>query len=178
MADWPNELLFPDDTPHISPTDQCSIGAVTGNLVEPISQTWLNANFAVYVPFRLNKSVSIITAFVINGAVASSGVCVGIYDADGVRLLTTGSTNASTVSTLQTITTAATMIGPGLFYMGLSCLTSTQTIFSTASPNVQALRALGLATQQTAFPLPSTATFATISSSVVPAFGFTCRSSL
>jgi hypothetical protein len=180
MSDWPYSPSFPDGYGHITPLGFESIGAATGNLAIPASATWLNSTCAVFVPFRISRSIQLSQGFVFNGATATGAWCVGVYDSNGTLICSTGSTTQTTISVVSsaviyTATVSSPTIGPGLFYLGMSANSSTATYWS-AALNVQFCKVIGLATMQAAFPLPATATFATISSGIIPYCGVTVRS--
>ena len=173
--DWPYSISFPNDCPHVTPLDQCSIGTITGTLGVAASGTWLNANLAIYVPFRLSRSMVVTNMFAFNGATALGSTDLGIYSCDGVRLVHTGSTGQITINSITTVNVTSTIIGPGLFYMAMSQSLSTSTYFRSAL-TAQFSKVVGVATQQTAHPLPTVAVFGTVSGAYIPMFGLTCRS--
>lgn len=174
--DWPYNYVLPTDDPTINPNDQCSIGSVVGTIGAAGSATWLNANLAIYVPFRLNHSIVAINMFAFNGATAATSTDLGVYDEYGVRLFHTGSTTQVTINSVTTIAITSTILGPGLFYMAMSQSGSSSTYFRSASLTAQFSKVVGIATQQTAHPLPTVAVFATASAAYIPMFGLTVRS--
>lgn len=156
----------------------CSLGA-------PASAVWPTANKALFVPFRLQRPVTIADLWLYNGATASGNVCLGIYtgDVNPVRLLTTGSVVQGTVAVIQNFDLTATFsevqrtIGPGLFYWATSIDNGTATI-RRFSANASTVRMLGVQEMASAFPLPATATLAVLTTGTIPDAGHTTRPSL
>lgn len=177
--DFPYAIAFPNDCPHVTPLDQTSLGSVVGTIGAAASATIPVNGLAYYIPFRLTRTMVAVNAFVMNGATLATTnmIDIGIYSADGIRLVRTGTTAmASTpANAIQTIPLASTTIGPGLFYIAISATVTTTTWFRSAL-SAQLCKVVGMATQSTCSPLPTVATFATASAAVVPMFGITCRS--
>ncbi len=80
---------------------------------------------------------------------------VGLYDASGNRLVSSGSTAMTTGLTEVDITD--TVIGPGRYYLAVAADTATSWLLRYTMTAAQA-PALGLA-RESVFPLPATATF-------------------
>jgi len=173
--DWPYLYTLPNDCPHITPLDQTSIGSVVGTIGAAASGTWLNANLAYFVPFRLSRTMVAVNMFAFNGATAGGTTSMGIYTKDGVRLVNTVSTTQVTINSVTTVAITATTLGPGLFYMAMSQSLSTSTYFRSTSLTAPLMQVVGCATMQTAHPLPTVAVFATVSTAWIPMFGLTCR---
>jgi hypothetical protein len=173
--DWPYNYLLPVEDPNISPGDQTSIGSITGTLGTPASATWLNANLAIFVPFRLTSPMLVTGVWAFNGATAGGTTSIGVYSKDGIKLLSCASTTQTTINSITTMAISNVIIGPGLFYMAMSQSLSTSTYFRSAL-TAQFSKVVGCATMQTAHPLPSTATFGTVSGAYIPVFGITARS--
>lgn len=111
----------------------------------------------------------------------SPNVDCGIYaagaDGGGRRLVSSGSTAQGTSSVIQTVDITDFLLAPGLYYLALAVSANNTGIFR-INPSANACRAIGMAQQASAFPLPTTATFAAVASSYVPVFGFTARATL
>jgi hypothetical protein len=177
--DWPTKRDFANGWPHITPLGIESIGAGTGNLGTPAAATWRNANLAIYVPFRINTTIVLSYGFVYNGAAVAGGFDIGVYAENGSKICSTGSTTQTTVSSVTSAplllaTASSPIIGPGNYYMAISASNSTAQYYRMAL-GIQPSKTTGMATQ-VVFPLPATATFATISTAYVPCFGISSRS--
>lgn len=133
----------------------------------PAAAAWPNANDAFYVPFRVPvpvKAVSLITG---SGTTGTGNLDGGIYDAAGNLLTSSGST-ARTVSVENILNFTDVVLQPGLYYMALSHDSTQNIIRFPMGTNIQFVRAMGVMKQASAFPLPSTATFATATAAYVP----------
>lgn len=129
-----------------------------------VSVTWVTANMAVFVPFALEVPITAKQMFLLNGATASGNVDVGIYTADGIRLVSIGSTAQAGINDLQAFNITDTILGPGRYYFAVAMDGTAGTILG-ASASATLARAMGYQQMATAFPLPATATFATGSAS-------------
>ena len=179
MSDWPVKVVEP--LVSIYPHSLESLGVDFnangfGALTNYASATYAIAGAAYYIPFTITKQITVRRLFCWNGATANAGVCIGIYDLQGDRILTSGSTSQSTASVIQSFDVTDTAIGPGTFYMAISASTATQT-FTTLNvgASLQNLRKMGVYSQSGAYPLPSTATFGTTSTVKIPFIGLTTR---
>lgn len=136
------------------------------------SQAWGTANLALYFPILLPPGVPPLTKlWWQNGGTASGNVDCGMYDAQGNRLVSTGSTAQSGTSTVQAVDITDTVIPSGLLYLALALSSATGTIWGAGAAG--AGYGFGVYRQTSAFPLPNPATFATISSAgaLLPKFG-------
>jgi hypothetical protein len=133
-------------------------------------------NRAMFVPVSVQAPLTVVKLFTLNGATASGNVDVGIYDAGGVRLVSSGSTAQAGTSVIQEFNITDTLLLPGLYYLAIAADNTTGT-FEVWSANAAILRSLGILMQLTAFPLPATATFALYAGTTrVPFVGATLRS--
>jgi hypothetical protein len=138
------------------------------------SRTWGVANSAVYIPF-INPATAVIKKlFHGNAAVVSGNIDVGIYDEDGNRLVSAGSTAQAGTSTIQAFDVTDITIPPGRYYIAVAFDNTTGTsqswLMQTTMPG------WGLAYQTAAFPLPATATFAALAASaIIPTAGLSLR---
>lgn len=158
--------------PTITPYSLYSIGR---NLISSFGGSesvvaWPLANRAYFVPFSINQTMVITQLFASNGTTASNSIDLGIYDDNGVRLVSTGSTLQAGTSTLQVINITDTTIGAGRYYMAMAMngTTGTNKSFSTTAVQNQAM---GTFLMATAFPLPATVTFAQNTTAFVPNMG-------
>jgi hypothetical protein len=140
------------------------------------SAAWPTANLAFYYGVVVLRPLTIYQIGTSNGATASGNVDVGIYDFAGNRLVSSGSTAQSGTSVGQVFDITDTVLTPGNYFLAMAVDNITATFFR-VSPSTEQLRCNGVYQQASAFPLPSTATFATptagystpIYASVVPA---------
>lgn len=136
------------------------------------SAVWPSGSLAIYIPFAVVVPITITQLFWHNGATASGNVDMGIYDAAGTKLTSTGSTAQGTVSVLQLVNITDIVIGPGCFYFALAMDNTTGTMFrTTLGALLELQRGLGMAQQASAFALPATATFAALANNYAPACG-------
>lgn len=135
------------------------------------SGAWPTANKAIYCPFVLNQAILVKKLWTANGTNASQTRDIGIFDVNGVKIVSSGSTAGSGTSTLQVYDVTDTIIGPGIFYIGLSSSGTTNQFFSNTGTSISALRRCGVFEETSAFALPATATFATIASNYLPLCG-------
>jgi hypothetical protein len=121
---------------------------------------WPTAEKAIYSPIDIPWICSLRKVFVSNGSVVSGNLDVGLYTSAGVRLWSAGSTAQSGTSTEQVVDVSPDLaLTPGLYYVGLVLDNTTGTVVRN-TPSTQMCAVAGYYTQATAFPLPSTATFA------------------
>jgi len=146
-----------------------AIGAVTGGS-SPGSAAFPAANDAIFVPFVIQSATPIKRLFSANGTVASGNIDVGIYSEDGARIVSAGSTAQAGTTDLQFFDIADLILGPGRYYMAVALDNGTGTL-QRANIIVARLQCLGLAKQASAFPLPATATFATVTAAYLPVVG-------
>ena len=134
--------------------------------------TWV-ANHAVYVPMRIPFQFPVRRAFWINGStITTTNADFGIYTNDGVKIYSTGSTAMSGASTVQYVTPATEFtIGPGFYYFAWTCNNTTSRGYGTATLTATLQRHAGILKQDTALPLPATATFATATQALIPFCG-------
>lgn len=136
------------------------------------SQTWPVANLALFYPFSVSKPCTAVKLWIINGAVASGNLDLGIYRDDGTRLVSSGTTAQSGTTGIQPVDTTDLGLVPGVqYYMGCSMdgVTATTRAHNIATPGKYA--AMGMAQMAAAFPLPATATFAAMAQAQLPWFG-------
>ena len=155
-----------------------SIGLeIGGSLVGTASATYPAASTAIFVPFSLPAPLTAAQLFTYNGATASGNIDVGLYAADGTRLVSSGSTAQAGTNTLQAFDITDTELGPGNYYLAIALDNTTGTLFRTV-PAARYLAGVGCFQQASAFALPATATFATMAQVYLPVFGFSTRAVL
>jgi hypothetical protein len=128
---------------------------------------WPAADRALYIPFIIEAPVPVTQIAWENGATLNGNVDVGIYDLAGKRLVSLGSTAQAGASVVQVGDITDTPLNQGVYYMAMASSSATAT-FARVQPGSIGVRAGGGLQQATAFPLPSSATFAAVASSFLP----------
>ena len=131
--------------------------------------TWGTANRALFYPVTISESGTFAYAWICNGATQSGNIDIGVYDAAGVRLTSTGSTVLSGANALQRIDLPAVTLSAGVtYYVGASVDNTTAVFLGAGCGNA---RMLGMNQATSSFPLPSSVTYATSSFNVFVYFG-------
>lgn len=162
----------------ISPWSRWSVGSnlvSTAQIDGTNSNTWPVANQAIYVPFFTPAPYTVVKLLTFNGAVASGNIDVGLYAADGTRLVSSGSTAQAGTTVIQEFDVTDTVLAPGWYYLAVAKDDTTGTLRASTAVTARQARALGCFGQTSAFPLPATATFAAYASAYLPVFGCTSR---
>lgn len=146
------------------------VHAALGGGATPASATFPAANDAIFVPVTIEQTVLIKRLFSLNGATASGNIDVGIYSDSGGRIVSAGSTAQAGTSIPQFFDITDIVITPGRYYLAVAMNNTTGTLFR-ASTGIAKLQAMGLAKQATAFALPTSATFATVTAAYLPMIG-------
>ncbi len=175
MAEFPKTFNLPDQLSVISAFSMASIGGCAFQNNSAVGAAWPTANRAIFIPFRLSRPMSVTTLWSLNNT-SSGNIDLGIYSADGTKIVSTGSTAEVGATAIQTITIATTQLGAGLFYMAMAINTTGANQIASTSSNAQILKMVGMAQMSSAFPLPATATFETVASAYIPFIGLTGRS--
>jgi hypothetical protein len=166
MSDWPNDVAAIAPYASLSTADDnCPVADVLIAAGQTLNAAavWPSAGMAIYVPVLVRVTATIYQMGWGNGATLGSSVDVGIYDGSTkARLVSTGSTAQAGASVLQAVDVADTLVPPGLHYLAMAMDTITPGLVDRASLNSVLSRVSGAAQQASAFPLPSTATFAAL----------------
>jgi hypothetical protein len=145
--------------------------------ISPVSLTWPVANTAFYVPVWLQWPYNVERVFWINGSsVTSANTDFGIYNSDGTRIYSTGSTAQSGVSALQYTTPSPDFIlSPGRYYFALanSSITANRGTTGSLAGSTARLRLSGILQEASALPLPATMTPAAVANVCMPLCGVT-----
>lgn len=162
-ADPPREpeIITTFGTRSLGHVQKLSVGGTT-------SGAWPAANRAIYVPFHVLNNYTVVKLGIRNGTTVTGNVDVGIYDANGTRLISSGSTAQAGTSTVQEFDVTDTTLTPGWYYLAAAMDGAGHTFRVAPSVGVGWMRCLGMYQQATAFPLPATATFAAIGTSYLP----------
>jgi len=142
------------------------------------SGTWPVGNAAFYVPMWLPWPYQVKRVFWYNGSsVTTVNVDFGIYNADGTRIYSTGSTARSGVSASQFVSPGTEiLLLPGRYYFAHSCDSSTVNRGGVAATSGTVGRlALGGILQENlgAVTLPATMTPVTVANVYIPLCGVT-----
>lgn len=138
---------------------------------------WPAANDAIFVPFCIfDETVTIARVWWYNGTAVAGNVDVGVYDTNGTKLFSSGAIAQAGTSAPQSTDITDYVLGPGAYYMGISCSSASATIFRSAGVDVQMERLMGMFKMASAHVLPATATFAAVDAAYVPLFGLALNS--
>lgn len=141
------------------------------SVTAPSNAAWTAANRAIYVPVRVPYRVTIAKIIIGAGATASGNFDVGIYTKDGTRVVSSGSTAKGSL-TEHVVDITDTNIGPGLYYLAMAADGTdayTQYAFLGSSPlPLQKARIVGALMEESAFPLPATATMVALTAVTLP----------
>lgn len=132
---------------------------------------------AIFVPFVVYEPLRVTKMFTDNGGTVGSAanVDVGIYDAVGNRIVSSGSTARAGASTLQIFDITDTTLNAGLHYMAW-CYEGTTGSGAQVAFSVAVDFRVGLKQQASAaFPLPDVAAWEEMGASFVPLFGLLTR---
>jgi hypothetical protein len=170
MSDRPGAGLVLPATTIINSASPCSIGGMGfgvglgfGSLT-----AWPAANRALYVPFVLDVPALISKMGWENGATVNGNVDVGVLDAAGRKVASSGSVAQAGASVYQAVSLlAAVWLDPGQYWLAMASSSATGT-FRNMPLTAAYAQACGVQQQATALPLPSVATFANPASSYVP----------
>ena len=171
--DWPNFYGLTDPPVTINTQSFCSLGGIYR--LTPVSRAWITANAAVFIPFRISSPIVLAQLFIYNGATLSGNFDVGIYDAAGTKIVSTGSTDQTTgtINLLRVVDITDTLIGPGVFYLAAAMDNITGTMMGILGGGLNS-RSMGCVQTATAFPLPATVTFAT-NAQIIASIGATTK---
>ena len=162
MPDWP--ISKNTDAIILSTSDQQSLGRVLGAMGFSFgaSAVWPSANKAYFVPISVQGPITIRKMFVLNGDVVSGNIDVGIYDRGGARVVSIGSTAQAGTDVIQEFDIADTLLNAGLYYLACAMDNATGKIQNLGITLIAGM-SMGVAEMASAFPLPTTATFAPLS---------------
>lgn len=139
-------------------------------LTSVASAGWIAANRLLAYPRRVSTPTLVMKLWIYNGATASGNLDLGIYDARGRLLVSSGSTAQSGTNILQVLDITDTQLGVGDFYVAAVMNGTTGTCMVGAWGHAAQGYMQGLVRVETAFPLPATVTFLTAAASL-PLFG-------
>ena len=175
MSFWP-QIFNPLNVNEVLATSD--ILSVGGNSIRetPASTAWPTAaNAALFIPFRISTPIIINTLFILNGSVVSGSFDLGIYDIDGTRLISTGSTLQVGITSLQSVTITPTELYSGVFYLAVASNSTLLRLYCQSVGAAAYTSFLGLARVTASFPLPANVTFATYGITTIPLIGLSTR---
>lgn len=164
MADFPNPIDPHWNVGGVFSTAGSLLGITNTN---PASTAFPSANLAVFVPIRIPQQKTVYKLVVGAGSTAAGNFDVGIYDAGGNKLVSSGAT-AKGASVEHVIDITDTVIGPGLYYLALAADGTNNYIAALTSVSAQFSRLAGVVQADTSYPLPATVTFAAAANAYAP----------
>ena len=179
MSDFPGIVdVFPGM--RLSTTGEESLvldELITNNGVGAFA-AWPSANLGIYVPVLVQTPITIKKMCFEVGAQAGT-YDIGIYDSEGKRLVSLGSTTVPVVGLAVADVADTTLSYPGVYYLALVCSTVTTLTVARTSGTATGLPLSGMKQQaigSTTLPDPWTAIDAT--TGVVPHIMATAQSAL
>lgn len=144
-----------------------NIGPFNPTITVATSVNWEAANRVYYVPFWIAAPFNIGKLVWMNGSAVAGNVQMGVYNAAGTLLCTTGTVAQSGTTQPQgAAPTAATVLLPDRYYWGITMSTTTNArierfnLTTLPTPFTRLSGFLRESADPGAFGLPSTATFA------------------
>lgn len=131
---------------------------------------WPLANLAIYVPVRIPSPCVVKSLWFGSGGTSTGSVDMALYTSSGAAMIeATAGAKASSME--HVFDTTDTLVGPGLYYIGLSSNSNSDSFVGLTIAAPLAL-AFGILSQTSAYPLPSSATWAADQTlAVVPIVG-------
>jgi hypothetical protein len=142
------------------------------------SATWHSANRATFIPFRIPRATIVKELFYITGSASSGNIDMGIYTSDFTRIVSSGSTaQGASAQTVYILDITDTLLERGTYYLAVAMDNTTGTMMRQNTSAAGGAR-LGMATMNTAFPLPATVTAVTPATGYMPMIGLTTEAAL
>lgn len=149
----------------VGPGSPESIGLpLAAQFAVPASTAWPQANTAIFIPFEVFRTWTMMKFSVVNGATVSGNIDVGVYDDDGTRLVSAASSGISTTQTgtsaTQTFDFTDYVLSPTTpdCYLAVVMDNTTGTL-QAWTPAVPYAAACGCPIMSSAYPLPAIATW-------------------
>lgn len=171
-----NRLIYRPLPRHIISTGRCNnaadmVRAQNGNVFG--STGWPAVNRAFYVPLHIQQRFTVARFMIANGTAVAGNFDLGLYDNNGTRLVSIGSTLQVGISTTQYVGITDQSFGPGHYYIGI-VLSSTGGEVRRVTLDQYQQRACGVLMENLgATTLPTTMTPVSNTSGVFWCFGFT-----
>ena len=175
MADFPAYAM--PAPPVLTPFHPDSLGlaltgaeaGAAGQLEDATSGTWGTANRAFYYPFKLYAPAVATQLLFFVGAASAGNIDVGIYTAEGSKIVSSGSTAMSaTVNTVQELNITDTALPPGEYLLAVVCSSTSGSIFRINNGDEVLLPAILIYEEDAALPLPAMATPVVPTATTVP----------
>jgi hypothetical protein len=136
---------------------------------------WASANRAFYIPLSLSQDMIVTKVMLPLGGTVAGNFDIGAYTLPGlVRVFSTGSTSVGSTANIELYTTLTNpaVLTRGNYFMAVACSSGTNQVVRYASGSTVGMLLARIMQQDTAFPLPSTATPVALSSDFEPYFAF------
>lgn len=147
------------------------MNAVFAGIDGETSSNWPTANLAILVPFSLPTAKTVTQVMWINGAAAAGNLDAGVYNEDGTRVVTCGTTAQGAINNPQvTNLSAPTALAAGSYYFALCQDVVTGGVFRNATLGAGFLQMLGVQQAATSLPLPASLTLANPANAYLPTF--------
>lgn len=130
---------------------------------------WPAANRGYFFSFTLYKNTPIVQGFVRNNT-GTGNVEIGVFLPDGTLVGSTGAINLAASNIIYAGSLDLTL-GPGTYYAGMSKDGTGGNNQRLAGSTNQRLQVRGVYQMSSAYPLPSTVTFAAMADNYLPIFG-------
>jgi len=174
--DFPGAQITPL---HISPFNMTAWGTnATTAALYPTNATWPSANYALFTPVTITAPYPVNRVFMMSGSGGTTSIHhdFGIYTPQGARIWSVGAGAQGGASTWQYTTPSPTFIlDAGRYFFAYSCDSTTSSAIFGAAISVPAARLSGMQQMASAYPLPSSATFAALAQTPVVAFAGVTR---
>lgn len=148
----------------------------------PLSAAWGSANQALFFPITIQTPAIAYQLWLWNGGTVSGNFDIGLYDENGTRLVSSGATAQSGITSIQLVDIADTVLPAGTTWLAIVLNNTTGTTLR-INPGAAYIAPLGVYQQNSAYPLPATATYARLGGGStaavnVPMCGILFRSSI
>ena len=167
MGDFPNKIVKGGNYGLLSPFSNTPLadGMAIANAATTNTATTWTANRAIYLPICVNRPITVLD-FQIIVTTQNGNVDAGIYNWNGTKIVSNGGV-ACGAAGLQTIAVADTLLNPGWYHIAFASSSSTA-VFRASNASTVLVRACGGQQESSAYPLPSTATFAAYATGIFP----------
>jgi len=135
------------------------------------STAWGIANQGIIVPITLTEPFDLRVLYVVNGAVISGNLDLGLYDTEGQLIRSITPTAQAGANTMQRVAVAPEMLQPGDYYLAAAFSSATATVIAKVLPNAGVEQSLGIYEQAGALGLPTRFIAAMGSLAFVPLIG-------
>jgi len=141
--------------------------------------TYSTADRALYVPMKIPHTINVNKVWWTNGSAVAGNIDVGVFTTGGTRMVSSGSTAQSGTNAVQSVDVTDTLLTRGLYFFAISCSSTSSRFAGALNCPERILYLTGTRFENSAVPLPSTATFSEFtgtSSLLLPIFGISVRS--